>query len=225
MLVINPSEENQKKYYENQILYYQLIQNGSAMTAYISQNDDYKDGWFVWLKNYRYLSNVEFKDKDEFYTYLYDKYFEDNFNLLTEKNDYFFGILKLYKLGYYYEFVCSIFPLIEYYQRKIVKFDKNKVFRMSKSLKSINVKDDNNEYFKDFQMALNKYLSNIVYAKTLESDEEPNEINRNRIMHGILTRNVNKTDCLKLLCLIKSLIQFYEWLDSFEKVREISEKL
>ena len=73
----------------------------------------------------------------------------------------------------------------------------------------------------DFEKALRYYLSENYYAKSLESDPEPVEMNRNRIMHGIFTREISKTDCLKEFCIVRSLIMFYDWLQHIERMDSI----
>ena len=80
----------------------------------------------------------------------------------------------------------------------------------------------NKEYFINFERQMNSFLLNNFYAKSVEKDSEPKEINRNRIMHGIFTRKVSKVDCLKLFVLINSLLLFNDWLNSYRKMKEIS---
>ena len=68
---------------------------------------------------------------------------------------------------------------------------------------------------------MNSFLSNYVYSSSTESEEEPKVISRNRVLHGILTRDVNKTDCLKLFCIYCSLYSFNSWIETFTKVKRL----
>ena len=133
--------------------------------------------------------------------------------------------IECYKNQKYFACACVIFSYLEKVERSITNFNPSEHFSMSKQLKipqADAVVCFNKEYFINFEKQMNDFLIENFYAKSYESDPEPKEINRNRIMHGIFTREVSKTDCLKLFVLLNSLIRFDDWLNCYRQMKEIS---
>lgn len=203
--------------------YYNLVSLSSRLDESDSEN-----GWFIWLKNYRFSVNKSFKDEDERNSYFYDKYFDRLMPLVHEAGNQSIEAVFCYKQGKYFACACVLFSCVEKVQRSISNFDPSHVFRMSEQLQLRQVGSIvcfNKDYFATFESRMNDFLRNNFYSKSTESDPEPKEINRNRIMHGIFTRDVSKTDCLKLFVLLNTLLQFDDWLNCFRKMKDISCRL
>lgn len=225
-----PTEDNKKTFNKNLLAYHYLVVQGSIINGAIAeQNLEYqKDGWFIWLQTYNfYISGAPFKNTDEKFTCWFDTNFDMHFGKVDFCGRYFLEAINNYKSGQYYSCVCGLFPLIEYFERRISKFDGESIFHIKKALDESRVKDLSGykKYFEEFESNLNKFLKDNIYAISPETEAEPKFICRNRVMHGIFTRNINKTDCLKLFCIVKSMAQFANWLHSLEEIKRLSEEL
>ena len=136
--------------------------------------------------------------------------------------------IECYKNQKYFACACVIFSCLEKVERSITSFNPSEHFSMSRQLK-IPQADEvvcfNKDYFTSFEKQMDDFLINNFYARSYESDPELKEINRNRIMHGIFTREVSKTDCLKLFVLLNSLLRFDDWLNCYRKMKEVSKLL
>ena len=225
-----PTSENQRAYKTNMLIYHWLHVNGTIMNGALAESNlDYqKDGWFIWLQTFDYfVPSASFKNIDEKFTYCFDKYFDDNFLAIEFGGRYWIEAINNYKSGQYYSCVCGLFPLIEFFERRISGFDGESIFNIKKALGESRVKDLSGykEYFEKFESNLNLLLKDNVYAVSAEIEEEPKFICRNRVLHGIFTRDINKTDCLKLFCIVKSMAQFLNWLHSLEEIRRLSAEL
>lgn len=224
-----PTKENQTTFDKNLLVYHCLIADGTVMNGTIAESNlrYQKDGWFIWLQTYNFTPGIPCKDNDELFTYWFDKYFDRHFGIADFGGRYFFEAINNYKSGQYYSCVCGLFPLIEFLERRISKFDGESVFHIKKALEESQVKDLSGykKYFEEFESNLNAFLKENIYAVSAEIEEEPKVICRNRVLHGIFTRDINKTDCLKLFCIVKSMSQFANWLYSLEEISRLKEVL
>ena len=225
------TKDNYKAYLQNWLVYHLLVVNGTNWNGVLAEKSlEYqKDGWFIWLQNFEfYVPGVEFKNNDEKFTYYFDKYFDYEFLPISRYGaKYWLEAMNNYKDGQYYSCVCGLFPLIEYFQKQISKFDGKSIFNIKKSLEGSQVKDLSGykAYFEKFESNLNGFLTKNIYAVSTEADEEPEFICRNRVLHGIFTRRISNTDCLKLFCIVSSMTQFASWLFSIRKIKELAAKL
>lgn len=225
------TKDNYKAYLQNWLVYHLLVVNGTVWNGVLAEKSlEYqKDGWFIWLHNLDfYVLGVSFKNIDEKFTYYFDKHFDNEFLPISYYGrKYWLEAMNNYKYGQYYSCVCGLFPLIEYFQKQISKFDGKSIFNIKKSLEGSQVKDLSGYkgYFEKFESNLNEFLTKNVYAVSTEADEEPQFICRNRVLHGIFTRRISKTDCLKLFCIVSSMAQFADWLFSIRKIKELVAKL
>lgn len=225
-----PTSENQKAYKINLLLYHCLIVDGTVMNGALAESklDYQKDGWFIWLQTFDFsVSGKPFIDNDEKFTYCFDRFFDDTFLSIDFGVNYWLEAISNYKNGQYYSCVCGLFPLIEYLERRISGFDGESIFNIKKALGESQIKDLSGykKYFEKFESNLNSFLKDNVYAVSAEAEEEPKFICRNRVLHGIFTRDINKTDCLKLFCIVKSMAQFLSWLHSLEEIKRLSAEL
>lgn len=223
----NNTKENQIAFRKNEYMFYWLkfdYYNMLSETASINKLD-VENGWFIWLKIYNVSMPGPFQDKNEENTAIYDKYFDMFMQPLYKAGKQVNEAIECYKNQKYFACACVIFSCLEKVERSITNFNPSEHFSMSRQLKipqADAVVCFNKEYFISFEKQMNDFLINNFYAKSLESNPEPKEINRNRIMHGIFTREVSKTDCLKLFVLLNSLIRFDDWLNCFRQMKEIS---
>ena len=226
----NTSKENQIAFKRNEYLYYWLkfdYYNMISLTSTISDKD-IKNGWFIYLKAYDVVLGEVYNTVDEENTALYDKYFDMFMQPLYKAGKQVNEAIECYKSHKYFACACVIFSCLEKVERSITNFNPFEKFSMSKQLKipqADAVVCFNKEYFTIFEKQMDDFLINNFYAKSLESDPEPKEINRNRIMHGIFTREVSKTDCLKLFVLLNSLLRFDDWLNCYRQMKQISSYL
>lgn len=222
--------ENETAFNKNLLTYHYLVIEGSTINAAIAESNlaYQKEGWFIWLQIYNfYICGEPFKNIDEKFTYWFDTNFDMNFGKFDFGGRYFTEAINNYKSGQYYSCVCGLFPLIEFFERRISKFDGESIFHIKKALEESQVKDLSayKKYFEEFETNLNKFLKENIYAISVESEEEPKVICRNRVLHGIFTRDINKTDCLKLFCIVRSMAQFANWLHSLEEIKRLREAL
>lgn len=225
-----PTSENQRTYKTNMLIYHWLHVNGTVMNGALAESklEYQKDGWFIWLQTFDFtVAGKPFKDSDEKFTYCLDRFFDDSFLSFDFGGKYWFEAINNYKDEQYYSCVCGLFPLIEFFQKRISKFDGKRIFNIKKSLEESQVKDLSGykDYFEKFESNLNEFLMKNIYAVSTEADKEPKFICRNRVLHGIFTREINKTDCLKLFCIVKSMAQFLSWLHSLEEIKRLSVEL
>ena len=227
----NNDEANTIAFKTNEYNYFWLKSNyyNNVSLSSIINEEEMKCGWFVWLKNWRIkLDNECYQSIDGKNTAIYSKYFKFLLPCIFRQNEYLDDAIFCFQNERYYACACTLFSALENVERKISSFDGNSVFKMAKSLEkkqSVRIPSFNLDYFKEFEDRMNSFLSTYFYSKSLESDAEPIYINRNRVMHGIFTRNVNKTDCLKLFVLINSMIMFNDWLQCYRKMDQLRKEL
>lgn len=230
ILKSNNTKENQIAFKINEYRFYWLKFDYYNLLSLSSKIDreDIDNGWFVWLKNFSFVMTQTFKNRDEENTAFYGKYFDLVFQPIANGRAQIQEALMCFRNNCYFACACAIFSCIEYLERSISRFNKSELFSMSNQLKSPQTKDVvciNQEYFVRFENEMNEFLKNNFYSKSLANEPEPKQINRNRIMHGIFTREVSKTDCLKLFVLLNSLVKFDDWINSYRKMNEISKFL
>ncbi len=217
----NESNENKITYFKNLLMYHLLLVEGTIINSEIAKKNlvYQKDGWFIWLQIMNFAPAILCKDNDELFTYWFDKYFDSNFPEI-ENNIYYNQVISNYKQGNYYACVCCLFPLIENIEKQISKFDGTEIFHIKKELSNTHIpkKQKCREYFEEFEKNMNIFLKDNIYNSSTESESEPKIICRNRILHGIFTRDINKTDCLKLLCIYRSMYNFNGWLNSLREI-------
>lgn len=221
----DPTEGNEMAFNKNLLIYHSLIVDGTMINGTIAESNlrYQQDGWFIWLQNYNFTTSFPYSSNDELFTYWFDKYFDKHFSNVDYGGRYLAETINNYKNGHYYSCVCGLFPLIEFFERRIAKFDGESVFHIKKALEESQVKELSGykRYFENFEKNLNSFLKDNIYAVSAEMDSEPKVICRNRVLHGIFTRDINKTDCLKLFCIVKSMSQFANWLHSLEEIKRL----
>ena len=59
----------------------------------------------------------------------------------------------------------------------------------------------------------------------IDRNEEPEIINRNRIMHGLFTREISQKDCLQLFCVVSNMFTIDTILCANESINNINEEI
>ena len=200
-----------------------------------------KDGWMFPLNfiNSRITvcGNVKVTT-EELYIRHFDKFFDSlfTFNIGEENsriNRYYRQAIFNYKNKCYYSCAVSLFPIIESYHQYMTNFHENKFYRIKDNLGKIgdkieNVKqiyDINITYYINLVKQFNDLAKNHYFNSSLDRKIEPEIINRNRIMHGVFSREISKKDCLQLFCVISNMIVIKNIIDANDSMDEIEEEL
>ncbi len=235
----NPKNDDEKwdwrNMYHNIYLYWYLNFQYlfSVLETSMSDNSSNEaEGWFIFPRNERILlGNADnYHTVDSYNTVIYTKYFDRFFNFTIKDSiiDEYFGECKtLFKNELYYSCACSIFPIIEYYTRKLSKYTSEKGhFKQHNALNEIvntipqwsGVPKISFEIFQNEYRKISEFMSENYYKTSKQEDAEPKFICRNRLLHGIITRNVSAADCLKLFLIMRSFVYL-------DKAVEIEDKL
>lgn len=249
---INYKEEYYKakhNYLVNLYLYNYLIIKKYFEDAVLNDFDIYpdytkvkmkKDGWMFphSLINSRISSYSPNESPEEVYIRYFDTYFDKLFNfdigqLDSRVNRYYKQAINCYKNTNYYSCVVSLFPIIESYHQAINNFDKDEFYRVTQNLDKVSNKIKNvNQpfvskinYYVKLVDQFNDLAKNHYFNNSTKRMNEPKIINRNRIMHGLFSREVSKEDCLQLFCVISNLVDIKELIDANDKMQKIKIEL
>ena len=173
---------------------------------------------------------------------LYIKNFNRNFDYLFdfnigEKNSridrYYHQAIYNYKNHCYYSCAVSLFPIIESYHQFINDFKEDCFYRIKDNLNCVSekmnsVKQIYNiqiEYYKNLIKQFNELAKDHYFNVSLDRNNEPLIINRNRIMHGLFTREISQKDCLQLFCVISNMIVIKNIFDANDRMDEIEKEI
>lgn len=175
---------------------------------------------------------------EDLYVRNIDKLFNTLFNFsIGEKNSrsdrYYQQAISNYKNHCYYSCAVSLFPIIESYHQFINHFNDDSFYKIKDNLESItekmeNVKQIYNikiEYYIDLVKQFNELAKKHYFKKSLSRKNEPAIINRNRIMHGLFSREISQKDCLQLFCVISNMVVIKNMIDANERMNEIEKEL
>ena len=175
---------------------------------------------------------------EELYIRNFDRYFDGLFDFnIGEKNSridrYYHQAIFNYKNHCYYSCAVSLFPIIESYHQFINNFNEDCFYKIKDNLESVtkkmeNVKQIYNiqiEYYKNLVKQFNELAKKHYFKKSLSRKNEPAIINRNRIMHGLFTREISQKDCLQLFCVISNMVIIKNIIDANERMNEIEKEI
>lgn len=165
---------------------------------------------------------------------LFDKLF--GFNIVEENSRidrYYKQAIFNYKNGCYYSCAVSLFPIIESYHQYMNEFNDNEFYRIKDNLESIavKVKDVTQiyvtriNYYVTLVKQFNDLAKNHYFSLSLDRQNEPEIINRNRIMHGLFSREVSQKDCLQLFCVISNMVVIKSIIDANETMNQTIQEL
>ena len=175
---------------------------------------------------------------EELYIRNFDKLFDILFDFnIGEKNSridrYYHQAIFNYKNQCYYSCAVSLFPIIESYHQFINNFNEDCFYKIKDNLESVtkkmeNVKQIYNiqiEYYKNLVKQFNELAKKHYFKKSLGRKNEPIIINRNRIMHGLFSREISQKDCLQLFCVISNMVVIKNIIDANERMNVIENEL
>jgi len=223
-----------KKYYEEALI-------GESVFPNHQVEELKKHGWMFpqqCINHTIYSSGFYPKTTEE----LYIEYFDTNFDNLFDFcigvkgsviDNYYKQAIDCYKNNRLYSCVCSLFPIIESLHQYINRFNKDEFYRIKNNLEQVS----NNisqvvdiytvkvNYYINLVNQFNNLAENHYFKNNVKRKEEPEIINRNRIMHGLFTRVVSKKDCLQLFCTISNLVVIQHILDCNEMFNNTSKEI
>ena len=239
-----------KNHLSNWRFYYWLILKkyfDDALVAEIPSFPDYqkeqmkKQGWMLpqFFINSRITTtgNVDVTT-EELYIRNFDQMFDNLFGFpIGEPNSridrYYKQAILNYKNQWYYSCAVSLFPIIESYHQYITNFNEDSFYKIKENLDSVKEKMENVnqvfniriEYYINLVKQFNELANNHYFSISLDRKTEPEIINRNRIMHGLFTREINQKDCLQLFCVLSNMVTIKTILDANDMIDHLSKEL
>ncbi len=175
---------------------------------------------------------------EELYIKHFDMGFDALFNFpISQPNSridrYYKQAILNYKNQCYYSCAVSLFPIIESYHQFTTGFHENTFYRIKDNLskvddKMLNVTQIYNlriEYYINLVKQFNDLAENHYFNSSLDRLTEPDIINRNRIMHGVFSREISQKDCLQLFCVISNMVVIKNMIDANDRMNQIAEEI
>lgn len=175
---------------------------------------------------------------EELFIRNFDKLFDILFDFnIGEKNSridrYYHQAIFNYKNHCYYSCAVSLFPIIESYHQYINHFNEDSFYKIKDNLDGIAEKIENVkqiytiqiDYYINLVKQFNELAKKHYFKKSLGRKNEPTIINRNRIMHGLFSREISQKDCLQLFCVISNMKVIKNIIDANERMNEIEKEL
>jgi hypothetical protein len=238
-------------HYQNKLLFYDLILrnefgkkilgNSFSKTYYdvLSQK-----GWIMFRQDFR-VSGYSNQDSEQLYVDFFHEYFHTYFPSSISfdskiANAYYQQCRLAYVNDAYYICAQGLFPVIEYLHKLVGKFDGESIFKIrnnfdktKEQVESISQPFKTNiDFFVRMIDNVNLLIKEHIFSKSIEKDEEPSIINRNRISHGIFTREIDKKDCLQLFCIVMALKSLSDIIETdnrrkqiLNEIKEIAKKI
>lgn len=235
---------------KNHYLYNWLFLKWHFDQALISDkesNPDYqkeemkKKGWMFPL----YFVNTSIRTSgdiqisiEELYIRYFDKLFDKLFNFnIGEPNSridrYFKQAIFNYKNQCYYSCAVSLFPIIESYHQFINNFNQDCFYKIKDNLDDVAEKIEHVkqiyaiqiDYYKNLVQQFNELAKKHYFKKSVSRKNEPEIINRNRIMHGLFSREISQKDCLQLFCVISNMVVIKNIIDANDNMNKIEEEI
>lgn len=237
-------------YLKNQYCYYWLFLKWYFDQAFISENFIFPDfqkeemkkrGWmfpqaFINAKITNY-SDVNVTP-EEFYMRNFDRLFDKLFVFnIGEKNSridrYYKQAIFNYRNKCYFSCAVSLFPIIESYHQYMNNFNDNDFYKIKNNLETVIEKMEEVKqiyvtritYYINLIKQFNNLAKNYYFNTSLDRQNEPEIINRNRIMHGLFSREISQKDCLQLFCVISNMVVIKSIIDTNENMNNTLSKL
>ena len=174
---------------------------------------------------------------EELYMRNFNRLFDELFGFnIGEKNSridrYYKQAIFNYKNNCYYSCAVSLFPIIESYHQYMNNFNDNEFYKIKNNLESITEKVEAVKqiyvtritYYINLVKQFNDLAENHYFNTSLDRQNEPEIINRNRIMHGIFSREISQKDCLQLFCVISNMVVIKSIIDANEMLNKTIEE-
>ena len=231
-------------HYQNKHLYYVLIlrhEFGKNIIANSFSKTYYdvlfQKGWIMFRQDFR-ISGYSSEDSEQlwvnFFHERFSTYFPSSISFDSKIANIYYQQCRLaYSNNAYYICAQGLFPVIEYLHKIVGKFNGETIFRIKNNFdKTKEQVESITQPFKtniDFYVRMidnvNLLIKEHIFSKSIEKDEEPLIINRNRISHGIFTREVDKKDCLQLFCVVMALKGLSDIIETDKRRKEILNKI
>lgn len=233
----------------NEHLYYWLVLKKyfeDAMFDEFKLSPDYnkedmkEKGWMFpqSMMNIRISTAGYTESTEEVYIRFYDSYFDRLFCFNIGEKDsridrFYEQAIFNYKHNNYYSCAVSLFPIIESYHQYINNYNEDDFYRIKNNLTAVSDKmnkvnqiyNKKIEYYIKLVDQLNDLIGNHYFSISKSRTKEPEIINRNRIMHGLFTREISKKDCLQLFCVISNMLTIKNILDANEMYNKTGEEI
>lgn len=200
-----------------------------------------KNGWMfpIYYINKRINATGNFPiTTEELYIRNFNINFDDLFDFNIGENNcridrYYHQAIFNYKNDCFYSCAVSLFPVIEFYHQFINNFNEDNFYRIKNNLDSVVEKMENIKqiyttpinYYIELVKQFNELAKEHYFKKSLSRKEEPTIINRNRIMHGLFSREISQKDCLQLFCVISNMVVIKNIIDANDRMNEIEKEL
>lgn len=240
----------EKEYYtnlyihkKNKYLYYELIlrnEFGKRLlgNSYSKIYDHmYQKGWIMFRQDFR-VSGYSSTDSEQVYVDFFHQYFHTYFPSSISFNSkianaYYQQCRLAYANDAYYVCAQGLFPVIEYLHKLVAEFDGSSIFRIKENfdktkehVESISQPFKTNiDFFVRMINNVNSLIKDHIFSKSIEKDAEPTIINRNRVSHGIFTREIDKKDCLQLFCIVMALKSLSDIIETDNRRKNILNEL
>lgn len=215
----------------------------NELTGFVDyqKEDMKKHGWMFPLcfSNARIMTSgyVEETTEDIYvrnFHNLFDRLFDFNIGEKDSRIDrYYHEAIFNYKNEKYYSCVISLFPIIESYHQHMTNFNEEKFYRIKDNLSKVfnkiqdirQVYSRQIKYYIELVKQFNDLIENHYFITSLSRTEEPEIINRNRLMHGLFSREVSQKDCLQLFCVISNMIVIKNIIDVNETITFLEKEI
>lgn len=200
-----------------------------------------KNGWMfpIYYINKRINATGNFPiTTEELYIRNFNINFDDLFDFNIGENNcridrYYHQAIFNYKNDCFYSCAVSLFPVIEFYHQFINNFNEDNFYRIKNNLDSVVEKMENIKqiyttpinYYIELVKQFNELAKEHYFKKSLSRKDEPTIINRNRIMHGLFSREISQKDCLQLFCVISNMVVIKNIIDANDRMNEIEKEL
>ncbi len=228
---------------QNKYLYYELIlrnEFGKRLlgNSYTNTYDVlYQKGWIMFRQDFR-VSGYSNEDSEQVYVDFFHQYFHTYFPSSISfdskiANAYYQQCRLAYVNDAYYVCAQGLFPVIEYFHKLVGKFDGKNIFKIkenfAKTKESVELISQpfktNIDFFVRMIDNVNLLIKEHIFSKSIEKDDEPLIINRNRVSHGIFTREIDKKDCLQLFCIVMALKSLSDIIETDNRRKNILNEL
>ena len=235
--------KNQRFYYWLILKYYfdQAIDSAIKIFPDFQKEEMREKGWMLplfFINKKLMASGGSPVTTEDLYVRNIDKLFNTLFNFsIGEKNSridrYYQQAISNYKNQCYYSCAVSLFPIIESYHQFINHFNDDSFYKIKDNLESLTEKMENVKqiynikikYYIDLVKQFNELAKEHYFKKSISRKNEPAIINRNRIMHGLFSREISQKDCLQLFCVISNMVVIKNIIDADDKMHEIEKEL
>ena len=175
---------------------------------------------------------------EELYIDHFDAFFDQYFNISIDEEDsridrYYKQAIANYKNECFYACAVSLFPIIESYHKHINDYDDDKIYKIKNKLSDVTNKvlglrktiECGVKYYTKLIEQFNELARKHYFNTSTDMTDEPEIINRNRIVHGMFSREIDKKDCLQLFCVITNPVFIKQLIDANKMMDDAKENL